>query len=54
MYQLNQTKTFIKESDSKWKFTTSVPFNNYTSLKLKNEAAKLGINIPIKPNKNIY
>ena len=28
--------------------------NNYTSIKLKNKAAKLGIYIPIKPNQNIY
>ena len=38
----------------KRKFITSVPFNNYTSLNLKNEATKLGIYVPIKPNKNIY
>ena len=38
----------------KKRFITAIPFNRYTSIKIKNEALKLGINIPIKPNSNIF
>ena len=51
---LNQFNKIQNVQKEKRKFTTSILFNNYTSLKLKNKAAKLGICIPIKPNRNIY
>ena len=47
---LNHFNNIQKE---KRKFATFITFNNYTSLKLKSEAAKLGIYITIKPNLNI-
>ena len=51
---LNQFNKIQSAQKEKQKFTTSIPFNNYTLLKLKNKAAKLGTYIPIKSNKNIY
>ena len=51
---LNQFNHIQSAQKEKRKFTTSVPFNKYTSMKLKNKAVKLGIHIPIKPNKSIY
>ena len=38
----------------KKRFTTAIPFNHYTSIKIKNQTSKFGINIPIKPNSNIF
>ena len=51
---LNQFSNIESAHKEKRKFTNSDPLNKYTSLKLKNEAAKLGIYILIKSNQNIY
>ena len=40
---LNQFSKIQSAQKEKRKFTTSVPFNNYISLKLKNKAAKLRV-----------
>ena len=51
MKKLNETKSGQKE---KWKFTTTIPFDKGVSIKLKKEATKYGISVPIKPNLSIF
>ena len=49
--KLNEIEFGQKE---KRRFTTTIPFDKGTSIKLKKEAAKYGICVPIKPNPSVF